>query len=198
LFEACGHLVAQLEELEMQVDDQKWRDILAETKAGIEASTLPDADRPALSFGDALQLMRDRPDTYLLLQQGKFAVVTGTTACSTTPHPIEDKEAHKLIARNDVRPRDPGELPRTWKTWVLKKPSPKPKPAATQKPKDPPRQTTGENTMAKDYDDRSKNRGALFKNPKKTAGETYIMSLALRPKDADDKGGDNTTSDARF
>jgi hypothetical protein len=37
--------------------------------------------------------MRDRPDTYLLLQQGRFAVVTGTTACSTTPYPIEDKEA---------------------------------------------------------------------------------------------------------
>jgi hypothetical protein len=190
-------LVAQLEELEMQVDDQKWRDILAETKAGIEASTLPDADRPALSFGDALQLMRDRPDTYLLLQQGKFAVVTGTTACSTTPYPIEDKEAHKLITRKDIRPRDPGELPRTWKIWVLEKPSPKPKPAPTQKPKDPPRQTTGENTMAKDYD-RSKNRGAFFRNPKKIASETYIMSL-LRPKDADEKGGNNTsTSDARF
>lgn len=51
----------------MQVDDQKWRDILAETEAGIEASRLPDAARPALTFEEALQLMRDRPDTYLLL-----------------------------------------------------------------------------------------------------------------------------------
>jgi hypothetical protein len=174
----------------MQIDDQKWRDILADTK-GIEASTLPDADRPALTFEEALQLMQDRPDTYLLLQQGKFAVVTGTTACSTTPYPIGDKEAHKLIALKGVRPCDPGELPRTWKIWALEKPSPKPKSAPTQKPKGPPRQTTGENTMAKDYE--------FFKNPKKTAGETYIMSLALWPKDADEKRGDNTsTSDARF
>jgi hypothetical protein len=52
--------------------------------------------------------------------------------------------------------------------------------------------------MAKDHHDRSKNQGALFKNRKETAGETY-MSLALRPKDAHDKGGDNTTtSDAPF
>jgi hypothetical protein len=174
----------------MQVDDKKWRDFLDETKTGIEASTLPDADRPALTFEEALQLMQDRPDTYVLLQQGKFAVVTGTTACSTTPYPIEDKEAHKLIALKGVRPGDPGELPRTWKIWALEKPSPKPKSAPTQKPKDPPRQTTGENTMAKDYE--------FFKNPKKTAGETYIMSL-LQPKDADEMGGNNTiTSDARF
>jgi hypothetical protein len=190
-------LVAQLEELEMQIDDQKWRDILADTK-GIEASTLPDADRPALRCEEALQLMRDRPDTYLLSQQGKFAVVTGTTACNTTPYPIEDKEAYKLIARNDVRSRDPGELPSTWKIWVPEKLSPKPKSATTRKPKGPPRQPTGDNTMAKDYDDRSKNRGALFKNPKKTTGETYIMPL-LQPKDADEMGGNNTiTSDARF
>jgi hypothetical protein len=164
---SCGHLVAQLEGLEMQVDDQKCRDIPAEANV-------------------ATKHPHSRTQTGLrprLKRRSNYSVIVLTLTALATRQ-IRRRDGHHSLQHGAVFVAGQGSRRRN-----------RPR---HKNQKSFPRETTGENTMAKAHNDRARTGACGSRNPENTAGGTFVVSLALPPKDADDKGGDNTTTDAPY